>query len=199
MCTLVPAVNYVANGSGQIIVPGLGAGSYTNITVTQNGCTATFAGPVTIISPPPPTASAGPNQSLIACSVVGVAIGGSPTASGGNGSPLITIHGHLQAVCSDPTASNPTVVGIGSPTTYTVLVTDANGCTATSSVTVTVTNPTIAVTITSTSAGWCSNSGGSSTLTANVTGGVGTHSPIFGQVLELKRSTKPAEVLRQIQ
>jgi hypothetical protein len=60
-----------------------------------------------------------------------VAIGGSPTASGGSGP--YSYSWSPTAGLSDPTAANPlaTITGM---TTYTVTVMDANGCTGTDSV-----------------------------------------------------------------
>ena len=80
------------------------------------------------------TANAGTNSAISLGN--GVTIGGSPTASGGSGSGYTYLWspstGLSSATVANPTAS-PT-----STTTYSVEVTDANGCTANSS-TVTVT------------------------------------------------------------
>lgn len=64
-------INYSKNGtaqspitqtasSGDVTIPGLGAGTYTNITVTLNGCASNVVGPVVITDPnlpPSPVAS----------------------------------------------------------------------------------------------------------------------------------------------
>ena len=78
-------------------------------------------------------ADAGPNVST--CSGVGVGIGGSPTGSGSSGySYAWTPAGSLNnAGIANPTASPTT------STTYTVVVTDAGGCSASDQVNVTVT------------------------------------------------------------
>ncbi|PWU10020.1 MAG: hypothetical protein C5B50_26135 [Verrucomicrobia bacterium] len=106
--------------------------TYT-VTVTDGvtGCANSASGTVTVH--PTPSASAGPNES--ACSGSGVAIGGSPTASGGT-APY-TYGWTPTTGLSDPTVANPTAT-ITSTTTYSVLVTDANGCTASSSMVLTV-------------------------------------------------------------
>jgi autotransporter-associated beta strand protein len=81
------------------------------------------------------TASAGANQTI--CLGSSVAIGGSPTASGGSGSGYTYLWSPATGL-NDATLANPTA-SPSSTTSYTVTVTDANGCTATSSsVTVTV-------------------------------------------------------------
>jgi hypothetical protein len=105
--------------------------TYT-LTVTDNAsATSTDAVVVTVVSKP--TASAGSNKTI--CNGSSTSIGGSPTASGGT-SPY-TYSWAPSTGLSSTTVANPTA----SPTsnnTYTVTVTDNNGCTHTSTVTVTV-------------------------------------------------------------
>jgi autotransporter-associated beta strand protein len=101
------------------------------VTDGTTGCANSGSGTVTVNAAP--TVSAGPNES--ACSGVGVSIGGSPTASGGL-APYTYSWTPITGL-SDATVANPTAT-VTSTTTYTVLVTDANGCTNGSSMTVTV-------------------------------------------------------------
>ncbi|NTW32607.1 MAG: hypothetical protein HGB12_08290 [Bacteroidetes bacterium] len=104
------------------------SGSTTTYTVKvtdANGCTATNNMVVTRNL----TASAGTTQ------LGGHIIGGSPTATGGN--PTYTYLWSPATNLSGSTDANPTAICNGSTTTYIVTVTDANACTANSSVTVT--------------------------------------------------------------
>jgi hypothetical protein len=103
------------------------------VTVTDGGtgCANSGSGTVTINSAP--TAAAGSAQTV--CPDTTVAIGGSPTASGGAG-PYTYLWSPATGL-DDATAANPNAT-VTSTTTYTVTVTDANGCTATASVVVNV-------------------------------------------------------------
>jgi uncharacterized repeat protein (TIGR01451 family) len=108
------------------------AGAYSVVITDANGCTGSGSGTLTVN--PAPTAAAASSQTVCA-GAPGVAIGGSPTASGGTGP--YTYSWLPTTGLSDATVDNPTAE-VGSTTTYTVTVTDANGCTATASVTLTV-------------------------------------------------------------
>ncbi len=106
-----------------------------NVTVTDGkGCTASDNVVVTIR--PNPTANAGVDQTLAACANDSVQLGGSPAASGGQG-PYTYLWTPSTGL-SNVAIPNPFVKNIGSSTTYTLVVTDANGCTGTDQVLVTV-------------------------------------------------------------
>lgn len=106
--------------------------TYT-VTVTDSvGCTTTATHTVTIC-PKPLVAKAGKNQTIHLGGTV--ALGWSPTASGGT--PPYTYSWSPAAGLNSTTIANPTA-SPGQTTTYTVTVTDANGCQSTSTVTVTV-------------------------------------------------------------
>ena len=96
------------------------------VTVTDsNGCIATDSMKLSVLL----TANAGTDTSVI-CAGDSVIIGGSPTASGGNG--IYTYSWTPSAGLNDTTLANPTA----SPsdiTTYIVTVTDSIGCIATDS------------------------------------------------------------------
>ncbi len=102
--------------------------TYSVTVLDANGCTSVDQVEVTVNSNP--NADAGPDQSI--CPGGSIAIGGSPTAAAGatfSWSPATSL--------SSSTAANP----IATPTintTYTVTVTDVNGCTSTDDVTVTI-------------------------------------------------------------
>ncbi|MFC1927696.1 hypothetical protein ACFLW7_03875 [Chloroflexota bacterium] len=109
----------------------LNGGTYY-LTVTDGGCTSDPASTVVAVNPKP-LADSGADRVIV--SGDSVVIGGTPTASGGT--PLYTYSwtpttGLNNAGFANPTAS-PTV-----STTYTVTVTDSNGCTDSDDVTVTV-------------------------------------------------------------
>ncbi|MBW8051177.1 MAG: PKD domain-containing protein [Cytophagales bacterium] len=110
--------------------------AYT-VTVTDvggGGCTNSDAMVVTVN--PSPIASAGPNQAT--CAGGSVVIGGSPTGSGGIG-PL-TYSWSPPTGLSNALAPNPTA-SPASTTTYTVTVTDINGCISNSDAMIVTINP----------------------------------------------------------
>ena len=105
--------------------------TYT-VTVTDiNGCTGTDM--VTITVNANPVVDAGPDAGI--CSGSGVVVGGAPTAT--SGTPPYTYNWAPAGGLSSTTTANPTANPAGT-TTYTVTVTDANGCTGTDMVMVTV-------------------------------------------------------------
>ncbi len=82
------------------------------------------------------TANAGPDKTI--CSAGAVTIGGSPTASNGTG-PYTYVWSPLTGIVSGSTSANPSV-NPSITTTYTVLVTDNTGCSASDDVNVIVSN-----------------------------------------------------------
>ncbi|MEW6468822.1 MAG: PKD domain-containing protein [Bacteroidota bacterium] len=104
--------------------------TYTVTGTDANGCTATAT--VTVTVNPPPVANAGPDQTIC------VANSTTLNASGGVSYSWSPATGLSNTSVANPTA-NPTAT-----TTYTVIVTDANGCTATDMITVTVVPPPVA-------------------------------------------------------
>jgi hypothetical protein len=129
----------------------ISAGSVT-LTLTSTGqaapCGAATA-QVTVIINPTPVANAGADQ--LVCPNRPVIIGGSPTATGAAG-PFTYIWSPASGL-SDPTVANPAAT-ITADTTYTVSITDTNGCSGSDSVLLTVApNPSIqSITMSSTSA-----------------------------------------------
>lgn len=104
-------------------------GTYTYILITTNGgCSDTDT--VSLTVNPLPFANAGNDQNTIISSPVN--IGGSPTGPGGS-TYLWQPGGSLNDSLSANPVATPTVT-----TTYTVIVTSAQGCTAIDSVTITV-------------------------------------------------------------
>jgi hypothetical protein len=108
------------------------AGTYTLTVTGGNGCSDTDD--VIVSQYSSPTADAGADREII--SGGSVVIGGTPTASGGT--PLYTYSWTPTTGLNDASFANPTASPAAS-TTYTVTVTDSNGCTDSDDVTVTVT------------------------------------------------------------
>ncbi len=157
---LTPAGGTVAysyswsNGATSQDISGVLAGTYTVTVTDANGCTATAS--ATITAPPALTASiAGTNAGCNGAST------GAANLTPGGGTPAYTY-----AWSSGPTTQDLTNIPAG---TYTVTVTDANGCTITSSYT--VTQPTA---LTASIAGTNAGCNGASTGAANLTPGGGT-------------------------
>jgi hypothetical protein len=141
----------------------LAAGSY-NVTVTDSGNAATVTGTFSITQPSAAVAITGITKTDVSC--FGLSTGALNAAATGGTAPLAYAwSGNLAAV------ANPTNVPVGS---YTLTVTDANGCRAVSNPTA-VTQPAAAL-IASTSmvAAKCDGTAtGSATITG--TGGVGPY------------------------
>lgn len=135
--------------------------TYTVVVTDLNGCTDEDE--VTVTVNPLPTADAGADQTI--CVVGSVQIGGAPTGSGTVG-PYSYSWAPAGGL-SSTTAANPTA-SPAATTTYTVTVTDANGCVGTASMTVNV-NPLPDATINA-AGPFCANAG-DQTLTAATPGG----------------------------
>jgi len=148
-------------GDGSANVTGLTAGTWS-VTVTDvNGCTTTATVAVT-----QPTA--------LATTTTATAV----LCNGGNtGSASVNVTGGTGPYNYNWTPGNPTGDGTNTITgltaaTWSVTVTDANGCTTTA--TVNVTQPTALAATTSFTQATCGNSNGSAAV--SVTGGVGPYS-----------------------
>jgi gliding motility-associated-like protein len=119
-------------GEPGLTITGLCAGTYTLVTTDANSCSSNQS--VTITQPPP--LSAPITGSTSSCNVCN----GTATVSPTGGTPPYTF------VWSDPSAQTTAVAtGLCPNVTYTVTITDANGCTASGSVTI---SQTIQITIT---------------------------------------------------
>jgi hypothetical protein len=101
------------------------------VATDANGCEGLDT--VTVNVDPAPTANAGPDVNIAAGG--STTIGGSPTGTGGT--PPYTYSWSPTTGLDNPSAANP-IASPASTTTYTVTVTDANGCQGTDAVTVTV-------------------------------------------------------------
>lgn len=103
------------------------------LTVTDPGtCTGTVSATTTVVQYSSPVADAGTNQTNAGA---GVTIGGNPTASGGQ--LPYTYLWNPGSTLDNSTTSNPLANPSGI-TTYTLIVTDNNGCTSADSVVVSI-------------------------------------------------------------
>ncbi|HTA26865.1 MAG TPA: PKD domain-containing protein, partial [Bacteroidia bacterium] len=141
---------------------GLTAGTYT-ITVTDaNGCNATNT--ITITEPPALTATTSFTQA--SCNLSN----GSATVTVGGGTPNYT---YLWTPSGN---TNSTATGL-SANSYTVVVTDANGCTETA--TIAVTQPSAVTANITGSTGVSCNGAADGTATVTATGGTGPYTYIW--------------------
>jgi hypothetical protein len=150
--------NFTTNGTGQLTIPGLNAGNYTNFIVTINGCpSSTFAGPVLLIDPSIPGAptnlSASPNP---------VCTGGTLTLTATGANLNWTFPNGGGTALGSPVVRTPVTVAMAG--TYSVTQTVA-GCTSLpATVSVTVNQTPIITTTSSTNPTTCGGSDGTITL-----------------------------------
>lgn len=146
------------NGGTGASANGLYAGTYSVTVTDNNGCTAT--GSATVTQPAPLTVTASGTTTI--CNGQSTTI--NANASGGNG-------GYIYIWNSSMMGATQTI-SPSSPTTYSVTVTDINGCSSnTATVSINVTSLTLANLTTSTPAIICE--GGTATVAASVSGNTG--------------------------
>ncbi len=145
------AYTWAPNGGNGATGTGMTAGSYTVTVTDANGCTATA--PVTITQPPLLTATIGATTNVL-CNGGST---GSSTVTAAGGSPVYT----YSWTPSGGTSTNATGLSAG---TYTITITDINGCTSTASVI--ITQPTAITLTTATTQSTCGNNNGTATVTA---------------------------------
>lgn len=137
--TPTPAVSTYSWNTGAttaaIIVAPLTATTYTVTLTYANACTKTATKTLSML--PPPVVNAGPDNEVPPGG--SIVIGGSPTASGGNGAPY-TYSWNPAATVSPSNVANPTATPAAT-TTYTVTVSDVSGCTASDNMVLTVPPP----------------------------------------------------------
>jgi hypothetical protein len=125
------SLSYTGTGSPKTVtvagnaftLTGLGAGSYSNFSITNSGCMGSLATPVNLTDPTPPTAGL-LNNGPLSCSMTSVTL----TASGGGTY-------QFSAGATQIGSTNQATVTTAGP--YSVTVTGTNGCTATATTTVT--------------------------------------------------------------
>ena len=128
---------YTANGAGQVIIAGLGAGTYTNIFLTtgSTGCTSnTIAGPIVLNLPNPPATPVATNSSPVCagetidlfatCSTPGVSYQWSGPAG-------------FSSAAQNPVITGSTIANSGIYTVTAIVL----GCVSTPAATVVTVNP----------------------------------------------------------
>lgn len=146
-------------------------GPYTVTVTDANGCTATSS--ATIGTQTPSTASA--SQTNIKCN------------GGNDGVAVATISGGTAASYSwAPVGGNAQTASNLPPDTYTVTITDSNGCTSTSSTT--ITEPTALTATISATPATCTASNGSASV-SNPSGGTGPYVYLWSNSTTLQTAT----------
>jgi gliding motility-associated-like protein len=155
--------NYTwSNGSHNGTATGLASGTYTVTVTDSHGCTATNS---VIINQPPQLTSTISSTTNITCN------------GAANGTATITANGGVPPYSYTwSNGQHTTTISNLTPGTYTVTITDNNGCTATNSVT--ITQPALLqATITSNNVACFSGNNGSAT--ASATGGTPPYSYLW--------------------
>ncbi|MBC7864389.1 MAG: SprB repeat-containing protein [Bacteroidia bacterium] len=147
-----------------VVTPGTTTTYYVETAISgQPGCLSTIRTPVTVTVNPLPTASAGGNSPLCAGSNLNL-------TSGGGTSYAWTGPNSYSNATQNPTISGVTAAASG---TYSVVVTDANSCSATATIVISVvTNPTVSI---ASPTNVLCNGGSTGAATASVSGGNGTN------------------------
>jgi PKD repeat protein len=138
------------------------------VTITALGCSGTSSSQSVLVNPIP-SADAGPGASLVGCNAT-TTLGSTPSASGGT-APYHYLWTPSSSLSSD-TVADPTVSHLGSTQTYTLLVTDANGCMGSSTATVTVSGSSVTISLALTGdSAWCFGANDSLKMAATLNGG----------------------------
>ncbi len=149
-----------ADGSGNILISGLAAGSYTNFTVTTSlGCVSnTVTGPVVLVLPPTPATPVAGNNTPV-CAGTTIKLTATDATSGVN--YLWSGPGGYSSTLQNPQIAGSTVAESG---TYTVIVSKA-ACVSAAAFTVVIVHPVPDITnVTSVNPSTCSGADGTITL-----------------------------------
>jgi gliding motility-associated-like protein len=128
-----PALSLVSSAAGTVTITGLGAGTYSLITVTINGCTSASTGPVTLNNPSAPSAPVAGSNSPVC---VGQTLNLTASSTAG-GTYSWTGPNAFTSSLQNPTITNVQLVNSG---TYQVTVT-LNGCVSTAGTVTVIVNP----------------------------------------------------------
>jgi len=113
-----------SNGAGVLVIPNLPAGTYSNISVTLNGCPSNIVGPFTLSDPTPPvTPVAASNGPVCSDNTLNLT---ASTTSPGTATWAWTGPNGFNSIQQNPAITNVTTAASG---TYTVTVT-INSCTS---------------------------------------------------------------------
>jgi large repetitive protein len=156
--------NITANASGNIIISNLQQGTYTNISVTLNGCISNMVGPISLSDPNPPATPTISSNAPI-CSGNSLQLNASSTTAGVSYAWSST--NGFTSNQQNPVRNNATVNMSG---TYTVTAT-LNSCTASNSIAIVV-NATPTVPVITNNSPICE--GGTINLTASSTAATST-------------------------
>ena len=156
--------NWTPSAQSTLIATGLATGTYTILLTDVNGCTKTNTVSVTATSPPTVTAS----STQAGCTVAN----GTATANPLGGTGAYTY------LWTPSAQSTQTATGLAAGTTYIVTVTDANGCSAATTVSVSTTSniPSTTAVATNSVSCFCGNNG---SATATPTGGTGAYAYLW--------------------
>ena len=157
-------VQTTATATGLSATPG----NYTVTVTDNNGCTVSQKASV-LITQPTNSISVTTSQVNVACNAGNT---GSATAIVAGGSGTFSY-----AWTTSPVQTTATATGLSAtPGTYTVTVTDNNGCTVSQKANVLITQPTNSISVTTSQVNVACNGGSTGTATAIVAGGSGTFS-----------------------
>lgn len=159
---IVP-INAISSATGTITISGLIAGTYTNISVTLNGCPSNIIPSVTLTSPSQPAAPTAGNNGPM-CSGGTLTLSASTVAGG---TYQWTGPGGFNSASQNPTILNVTIAATG---TYTVTVSVA-GCVSLPATTNVTINQTPSVPVITSNSPVCA--GNTITLNATSTAGAG--------------------------
>jgi gliding motility-associated-like protein len=114
----------LTDATGALVIPNLASGTYSNITVTLNGCPSNVVGPFTLVDPTPPaTPVAGSNGPICSGNTLNL---NASTTSTGTATWSWTGPNGFNSANQNPSITNATVAATG---TYIVTVT-INSCTS---------------------------------------------------------------------
>jgi gliding motility-associated-like protein len=114
----------LSSGTGDVVIPNLPAGTYSNISVTLNNCPSNVVGPFTLVDPTPPaTPLAGSNGPICSGNTLNLS---ATTASAGTATWNWTGPNGFNSTDQNPFITNSTVAATG---IYSVTVT-INSCTS---------------------------------------------------------------------
>jgi gliding motility-associated-like protein len=163
------AYSYSLNGGtaqSSNVFSGLSAGSYSIMVFDANGCSASAGAAIVIANPPLLTASAS-GSSQVSCNN---ASDGSitVTAAGGTGAYSYSLNGG--------TAQSSNVFSGLSAGSYSIMVYDANGCSASAGAAIVISNPPLLSASASGSSQVSCNNAGDGMITVTAAGGTGAYS-----------------------
>lgn len=131
--------NLTSNASGIITIPNLGAGVYSNITVTLNNCESAPKGPITLSDPNPPATPVAASNTPVC---TGTTLNLTATSSTAGVTYEWTGPNNFSSNVQNPSITNVSSAAAGTYSVKAIL----NGCQSSNATTVVVVNQTPAVT-----------------------------------------------------